>query len=103
VAGDSRQAHWTHFYTNYGIALQKRFLGYFLKGEDTGWEKQPPVQLQIRHPGEKFVQRHENEWPIARTQWTRYYLDPEGHGLRPEGTPGRDFAFFDALGDGSCS
>ena len=38
-------------------ALQKRFFGHFLKGEDTGWDKQPPVQLQVRHPSEKFVER----------------------------------------------
>ncbi len=59
--------HWTHFYTDYGVALQKKFFGHFLKGEDTGWDKQPKVQLQVRHPGEKFVERHENEWPLART------------------------------------
>lgn len=93
-------AHWTHFYTNYGVALQKRFLGYFLKGEDTGWDRQPPVQLQIRHPGEKFVMRHENEWPIARTRWTRFYLDLEGRSLT-ETAPSRDGSIsFDALGDG---
>jgi predicted acyl esterase len=68
--------HWTHFYTDYGLGLQKRFFGRFLKGEDTGWNKQPKVQLQVRHPGEKFVERHENEWPLARTQWTKFYLDP---------------------------
>ena len=69
-------AHWTLFYTDYGNALQKRFFGHFLKGENTGWDKQPRVQLQVRHPGEKFVERHENEWPLARTQWTKFYLDP---------------------------
>ena len=25
------------FYSSYGEALQKRFFGHFLKGEDTGW------------------------------------------------------------------
>jgi predicted acyl esterase len=35
------------------------------------------VQLNIRHPGEKFVLRHETEWPFARTQWTRLYLHPD--------------------------
>jgi uncharacterized protein len=89
------QAHWTHFYTNYGIDLQKRFLGYFLKGEDTGWDKQPPVQLQIRHPGEKYVLRHENEWPLARTQWTRHYLDPEGMALGPSEPAADTTASFD--------
>ena len=68
--------HWTHFYTDYGVQLQKRFFGHFLKGEDTGWDKQPRVQAQIRHPGERFTLRFENEWPLARTQWTRFYLNP---------------------------
>ena len=38
------------------------------------------VLLQVRHPGEKFVARAENEWPLARTQWTKFYLDPADHG-----------------------
>ncbi len=74
VHGD---AHWSHFYTNYGMALQKRFFGHFLKGEDTGWDQQPQVLLQVRHPGENFVERPENEWPLARTQWTKFYLNPK--------------------------
>jgi predicted acyl esterase len=91
--------HWTHFYTDYGVGLQKRFFGHFLKGVDTGWERQPRVQLQIRHP-DRFVERHEHEWPLARTRWTRYYLDPTGSRLdtRP---PAREGAVeYEALGDG---
>jgi predicted acyl esterase len=74
--------HWTHFYTDYGVALQKRFFDHFLKGADNGWDRQPRVQLQVRHPGEKFVLRHEHEWPLARTAYTPYYLQPGG-GLAP--------------------
>jgi predicted acyl esterase len=74
VHGDT---HFTHFYSHYGEGLQKRFFGHFLKGEDTGWETQAHVSLNIRHPGEKFVLRAENEWPLARTQWTRFYLQPD--------------------------
>jgi len=81
VHGDT---HFTHFYSKYGEALEKRFFGHFLKGEDTGWDKQPCVSLNIRHPNEKFVLRDENEWPLARTQWTKYFLQPEGLQLRPE-------------------
>ena len=54
VHGDT---HFTHFYSNYGETLQKRFFGHFLKGEDTGWDKQPRVSLNVRHPHEKFVLR----------------------------------------------
>src|SRR5919204_311627 len=73
--------HWTHYYTDYGVDLQKRFFGHFLKGEDTGWDRQPRVQLQVRHI-DRFVERHESEWPLARTEWTRFYLDPAGPSLR---------------------
>ncbi|MFN0299163.1 MAG: CocE/NonD family hydrolase [Burkholderiales bacterium] len=76
-------AHWTHFYTDYGLDLQKRFFAYFLKGEKNGWDKQPKVTLQVRHPGEKFVRRFENEWPLARTQWTKFHLDGRTHSLNP--------------------
>jgi predicted acyl esterase len=68
--------HWTHFYTDYGMDLQKRFFDFFLKGKKNGWDKQPKVQLQVRHPGEVFVERHENEWPLKRTEWTKFYLNP---------------------------
>src|SRR6476659_2133854 len=70
-------SHWAPFYTDYGVKLQKRFFDYFLKGKQNGWDKQPRVTLQVRHPGEKFVERAENEWPLARTQWTKFYLDPD--------------------------
>ncbi len=60
-------AHWAEFYTDYGVAMQKRFFGHFLKGERTGWEEQPPIQMQIRRPGEtKFIVRHETVMgPVA--------------------------------------
>jgi predicted acyl esterase len=91
--------HWTHFYTAYGVGLQKRFLGHFLKGEDTGWTEQPKVQLQIRHV-DKFVERHEAEWPLARTQWTRFYLDPRDTALRHDPPRGEHDLTYDPLGDG---
>ena len=92
--------HWTEFYTDYGVALQKKFFGHFLKGEDTGWKDQPRVQLKIRHPGEKFVERAENEWPIARTNWTKLYLHAEGHLLGEAAPEQADSATYAGLSDG---
>jgi len=91
--------HWTEFYTDYGVQLQKRFFGHFLKGEDTGWDKQPRVQLQVRHV-DRFVQRHEGEWPLARTEWTRFYLEPQGPSLGREPLKSAQSLVFEALGDG---
>jgi predicted acyl esterase len=92
--------HWTHFYTDYGVGLQKRFFGYYLKGEKNGWDTQPRVQLQVRHV-ERFVERHESEWPLARTRWTRFYLDPADHALDPEPPKAAASVGYDALGDGA--
>ena len=90
--------HWTEFYTDYGVALQKKFFGHFLKGEDTGWAEQPRVQLQIRSPGEKFVERHEEDWPIPRTEWKKLYLDPGSCALTRE--PATGSVTYAGLGDG---
>ncbi|MFN7087622.1 MAG: CocE/NonD family hydrolase [Burkholderiales bacterium] len=91
--------HWTHFYTDYGRLLQQRFFDHFLKGEANGWERQPRVQLQVRHI-DRFVERHENEWPIARTQWTKFYLDPDGHRLRRDPVRTSGSISYAALGEG---
>ncbi len=92
--------HFTHFYTDYGVTLQKRFFGHFLKGENTGWEKQPKVFLQVRHPGEKFVARSENEWPLSRTQWTKFHLNPADLSLSTRMPPSEGSVTYEALGEG---
>ena len=47
--------HWTEYYTQSGIALQKRFFAHFLKGEVNGWESEPRVVMQVRHPKEGVI------------------------------------------------
>ncbi len=73
--------HVIPFYSEEGQALQKEFFDYFLKGENNGWDDRPPVILRVRHPGEKFELREENEWPLARTEWTRFAMDASSNGL----------------------
>ncbi len=92
-------SHWAPFYTDYGVVLQKRFFEHFLKGADNGWDAQPRVLLQVRHIG-RFVERHENEWPLARTQWTRLHLDPSGMRLSPSAVSADQSLSYDAMGEG---
>jgi uncharacterized protein len=89
--------HWTSFYTDYGVRLQKRFFGHFLAGRDTGWQRQPPVQLQVRHVDGTFVQRAAQAWPLPETRWTRLYLD--GTALVPQ-PPKPGAASYTVTGDG---
>ncbi|MGH9245237.1 MAG: CocE/NonD family hydrolase [Acidimicrobiales bacterium] len=91
--------HWTHFYSAFGREVQKRFFDHFLRGIDNGWDTSPRVQLNIRHPGERFVWRGENEWPLARTRWTEFHLHPD-LSLRPDLPTEPAALVYDALGDG---
>ena len=91
--------HWTHFYTDYGREQQLRFFDRFLHGKKDGWAKQPKVLLQVRHI-DKFVPRAENEWPLKRTRWTKFYLDPSAMTLTPTKPSGPLQLKFAAMGDG---
>ncbi len=68
-------SHVHPFYTEEGRRDQIRFFDHWLKGIDTGIMQEPPVKLAIRKGRDQFVWRHENEWPIARTKWTKLYFD----------------------------
>ena len=88
--------HWTEFYTDYGVAIQKRFFDHFLKGEDNGWDKEPPIRMQVRHV-DRFVERFEREWPLARTEWTRLYLDASQKSLQVQPAQGAGEETYDGL------
>jgi predicted acyl esterase len=69
--------HYHPFYSEEGRTDQLRFFDHWLKGTDTGIMREPPVKLLIRKGGHGNYQwRSENEWPIRRTRWTKFYLDP---------------------------
>ncbi len=70
--------------------IQLRWFDYWLKGIENGVMQEPPIQIFVM--GENRW-RFENEWPLARAQYTPYYLHSGGaanslHGdgtLTPEG------------------
>ena len=78
------------FYYTEEVAIQLSFLNAFLKDQDdAGWKsgKMPQVDMVLRKGNVgynnpkaecQYPRRYENEWPIARTQYTRYYLSPSG-------------------------
>ena len=56
-------------------ATAVRWFDYWLKGIDNGIMSEPPVKIFVM--GEN-VWREEEEWPLARTQYTKYYFHSEG-------------------------
>ncbi len=51
------------------------FFDHWLKGTDNGIMDKPPVRLQIRTGNGASYLQEEHEWPIARTRYTKWYLD----------------------------
>lgn len=77
------------FYYHDEVKMQESFLDAFLKGQDKyGWTtpgKVAPITITLRKGDvgfndakaeQAFAKREEQEWPIARTQYTKFYLTP---------------------------
>ncbi|PWY90702.1 alpha/beta-hydrolase [Aspergillus heteromorphus CBS 117.55] len=91
------------FYYQEEVEIQRGFLDAFLKGEDrAGWSTgtAPKVDLVLRkgdvgfnnaEAEKQYARRTETEWPIARTQYTRYYLSSKAELLTsaPQETPSK--------------
>ncbi len=52
-----------------------RWYDHWLKGIDTGIMDESPVKIYVRGIDQW---RNESEWPLARTEWTKYYLHRGG-------------------------
>ncbi len=72
--GDARFEYYT---------LYLRWFDHWLKGVDNGMEKMPKVQLYVMG---RNTWRGEQEWPLARTQYTKYYLHSDGYANGQSGT-----------------
>ena len=70
-------------------AFHLRWYDHWLKGEDNGAERDTPVKIFVMGGGSEQktaeglhlhggVWRDEQEWPLARTRWTPYYLHADG-------------------------
>jgi putative CocE/NonD family hydrolase len=83
--------HFHPFHAEEARLDQLRWFDHWLKDIDTGIMEEPPVKLEIRTGGspERYPFRTENEWPLARTQWTKLYLkidrEPTGSETGVEG------------------
>lgn len=67
-----------------------RWHDYWLKGIDNGIVDEPPIKLFIMGLNKW---RFEHEWPLKRTQWTKYYLQPGGGLAATEPTPAKPDSF----------
>jgi putative CocE/NonD family hydrolase len=72
-----RTGKWVSYYSEEVLKMTKDFMDCFLK-EDTssGFLEVPPVRLEVRSSLDTIHEvRHEDEWPLTSTQYTRLYLN----------------------------
>ena len=62
--------------------VELRWFDHWLKGKDNGAERDAPLRLFVMGSNEW---RDENEWPLARTQFTPYYFHSGGEANSLEG------------------
>jgi hypothetical protein len=66
---------WRHFFHPDSVARQKQFFDQFLKEIDTGVLEWPKVRMEVRTERREGEFRDEQEWPLARTQYKKLFLD----------------------------
>jgi putative CocE/NonD family hydrolase len=69
--------HTDAFYSDEGKHEMLRWYDYWLKGMETGIMDEPPVKLCVRTSIDECTWRFENEWPLARTEYTKFYLSSQ--------------------------
>jgi uncharacterized protein len=69
------QKKWAHYYDPANVALLRQFFDQYLRGEDSGTRGWPRVRLEVRERAHVGHWRDEEEWPLARTVYTPYFLD----------------------------
>jgi len=81
-----RTGKWVAYYSPEVQKITKDFMDCFLKDDtSSGFLDTPPVRLEVRSSRDEVHDvRYENEWPIARTQYTKLYLSGQPQSLSLE-------------------
>lgn len=75
---------WGDYYTPENVEYLRRFFDRYLKGIQNGWESTPRIHLSVLDPGGvDQVNRPEKEFPLARTQYQKLFLDASTGTLSP--------------------
>jgi len=74
-----RTGKWVAYYSPEVQQMTKNFMDCFLKDDtSSGFLDVPPVRLEVRSSRDEIHEvRYEDEWPIARTQYTKLYLSEQ--------------------------
>ena len=72
-----REFEWPDTYSNEGLVELEKFYDRYLKDIRNGWELTPKVRIEVQDAFDFDFQtnRPEKEWPLARTEYKKLYMD----------------------------
>lgn len=77
-----RDGKWAHFYSDQAFEAQAAFFDHFLKDEDNGWDRTPPVRVAIHDEGpDPVAVTGETAWPPTDLEWRTLHLNLTGRRL----------------------
>jgi predicted acyl esterase len=81
-----RTGKWVAYYSPEVQKLTRDFMDCFLKDDtSSSFLDTPPVRLEVHSNRDEIHEvRYENEWPIARTQYTKLHLNGQPQSLSPD-------------------
>ena len=93
-----RDFEWPDQYSREGIDDLQRFFDRYLKGIRNGWESTPRVRLSVMdaYDFDYQVNRPESEFPLARTEYRKLYLDAANRALCPNPVARESRLHYDA-------
>ena len=93
-----RSLKWDSYYSQEALELMRDFFDCFLKGErNNGFLERAPVRLEVRSARDETHEvRGEAEWPLARTQYRKLYLEGDGETLGTAAPQNRGELVYDA-------
>jgi predicted acyl esterase len=91
---------WSYYYEPHSVKRQMAFFDAFLKGDRSAIADWPKVQLEIRKKYYVGAARGENEWPLARTEYTKLHLDAAAGTMQRTQVKETSSVEYSALGSG---
>ena len=67
--------HWGSAYQPWARREELRFFDHWLKGIDTGIEREPAVNVDLRTGSASFEHVYGDTWPLQQTKWLRLHMD----------------------------
>ncbi|MDP6642663.1 MAG: CocE/NonD family hydrolase [Rhodospirillales bacterium] len=90
---------WQYYHQPESVEKQRVFFDRYLKDIDSGLKKWPKVRLEVRNKFYDGKFRNEKEWPLARTQYKKLFLDARKGSMRAAPVKAKSKCAYEAYGD----